>query len=441
MAGKRKSQRPCNSRRAQFMNDRFGMFIHWGIYSLPSRGEWVLSNEELSLDDYRRYLLYFEPDLYDPKDWARRARSAGMRHMVMTAKHHDGFCLWPTAETDFSVANTPYGKDLIEPFVDACRSEGLAVGIYFSLIDWHHPDFSIDIFHPRRNDPKAADINAQCDVARYQAFMKAQVTELLSQYGDIDMLFMDFSYPSQTYNGLPGKGREYWDSEGLMQLVRKLQPNVMVNNRLDLLDHEADFYTPECFVPDSPPKRDGKPVIWEAAFTMSESWGYQRDEDTFKSPEQLIQVLINMVSLGGNLLMNVGPTGRGCLDDRDLQALHVYTEWMRFHSRSIYGCGPSEIPNPKDCRLTQNGDRVYVHVFNWPYKHLHLKELGGKVKYAQLLNDASEVKWLPPGTRVTGEGEGLQGLDADDPPESTLILTLPVKKPDTPVPVIELILD
>lgn len=441
MAGKRRAQGPDEAARRQFMNDRFGMFVHWGIYSLHGRGEWVLSNEEMSLQDYRRYLEYFEPDLYDPKDWARWARAAGMRHIVLTAKHHDGFCLWPTKETHLNVSNTPYGKDLIGPFVEACRAEGLSVGLYFSLIDWHHPDFSIDIFHPLRNDPNAADRNSKCDVGRYQAFMKAQVTELLTQYGDIDVLFLDFSYPNQNYNGMPGKGHEYWDSEGLMDLVRKLQPNALVNNRLDLLDREADFYTPECFVPDTPPCRDGKPVVWEAAFTMSESWGYNRDDVDWKSPQQLIQVLVNMVSMGGNLLMNVGPTGRGSLDDQTLNALDVYKKWMQLHSRSIYGCGPSEFPIPTDCRLTQSGKRLYVHVFNWPYKHLYLKELGGRVKYARLLNDASEIKWLPPGKRVTGEGEGLQGLDADGLPESTLILTLPIRKPDTPVPVIELVLE
>ena len=425
-----------------FVGQRFGMFVHWGIYALHAQDAWLVSNSEMDISDYqRRYTQQFDPDHFDPKDWVARAKAAGMRHVVMTAKHHDGFCLWPSRETDFHVGNTPHGQDLIRPFVEACRSEGLSVGLYYSLIDWSHADFAIDIFHPRRNDADAVKKNAECDIPNYQKFMKAQVTELLTEYGDIDILFMDFSYPTQTYRDLPGKGHEYWDSEGLLKLVRELQPNILVNNRLDLLDQEADFYTPECFVPDAPPTRKGKPVAWEAAFTLAESWGYNRDEGDWKSPEQIIQVLVNMVSMGGNLLMNVGPNGRGALDSRAKHSLDICRDWMKFHGRSIYGCGPSEFPAPIDCRLTQNGDRVYVHVFNWPFKHLYLKGFGGKVKYAQLLNDASEISWLPPGQRVLGEGEGLQGLDVDSVSESTLILMLPVKKPDTPVPVIELFLE
>lgn len=428
--------------KAWFRHDRFGMFIHWGIYSLQTGGEWLRSRVGMSQADYLRYFQRFDPDLYDPREWARAAKAAGMTHMTLTAKHHDGFCLWPSAETDFHVGNTPYGRDLIEPYVEACRAEGLRVGLYYSLIDWSHPDFTIDVNHPDRDAPDLEALNRGRDMGRYRAFMQAQLREILGgRYGTIDHLFMDYSYPSQHYRGVPGKGHADWGSHELLALVRELQPTALVNNRMDISDVEADFYTPECFVPHAPPARGGKPVDFEAAFNLNESWCHNRDEWRWKSPHQLIQVLVTMVSMGGNLLMNVGPTGRGNLNEPTLAALRAYGDWLRLHGRSIYGAGRSDHEAPHGCRLTQRDNRVYVHLFNWPYKHLYLPGLGGKVGYAQLLHDASEIEMLPPGKLVKGEGEGLIGLDETGAPLDMLILQLPVQKPAVEVPVIELFLD
>ena len=234
------------------------MFVHWGLYTLHADAEWHWSYNEVSKEEYHKYLRYFDPDLYDPREWARMAREAGMTHATLTTKHHDGFCLWPSRDSDFTVANTPHGEDLVGPFVEACRNEGIRPGLYFSLIDWNHRDFEIDIFHPLRNIDDPIAYNEGCKVAAYQEFMRSQVSDLLTSYGKIDHLFMDFSYPNQVFRGLPGKGRDYWDSENLLNLVRQLQPDILVNNRMDLIDVKADFYTPECFIPSSPPLKDGK---------------------------------------------------------------------------------------------------------------------------------------------------------------------------------------
>ena len=415
-----------------FTHDRFGMFIHWGLYSLAARHEWVKSRERLDDDAYGRYFDHFNPDLYDPIEWAATARAAGMKYVVLTTKHHEGFCLWDTAQTDFKVTNTPYGKDVLQPFVNACRAAGLRVGFYYSLLDWHHPDFPIDIFHPLRDREDSAALNAGRDVRRYAAFMRAQVRELLTSYGPIDIMWYDFSYPNRDYRGLPGKGRDEWESAQLLRLTRELQPRIIVNNRLDLPPGEIDFYTPEQFQPREWLKVDGWPVVWETCQTFSGSWGYDRDETTWKSPEQLIQMLVSSVACGGNLIMNVGPTGRGTFDGRALAALGVYEDWMRLHSQAIYGCSQSEFTAPADCRFTQSEDAVYLHVFNWPYRHLHLEHMAGRVAYAQLLNDASEVKLLEPGRH----DEWSIGQVATD----TLTLELPVVKPNVVVPVIELFL-
>jgi len=419
-----------------FTHDRFGMFVHWGLYSLGARHEWLKNREEIDDAGYQKYFDNFDPDLYDPKEWARRARAAGMKYVVLTAKHHEGFCLWDSKATDYKVTNTPYGKDLLKPFVDAFRAEGLRIGFYYSLLDWHHPDFPIDVHHPLRNRDNVAELNQGRDISRYAAYMREQVTELLTQFGQIDIIWYDFSYPNRTYNGLPGKGRDDWQSVELLALTRRLQPGIIVNNRLDLVglgDFLPDVTTPEQYTPRSAPVINGQLPTFEVCHTFSGSWGYHRDEASWKSPEQLVQILVNSVSLGGNLLMNVGPTARGTFDRRAIDALEVYGEWLSLNGRSIYGAGASKYTAPQDCRLTQRGNRLYVHIFNWPFRHIHFDGLGGKVKYAQLLHDASEVHWIDP----QGEVDSNIGFAVA---ENTLTLELPVLKPDVVVPVIELIL-
>jgi alpha-L-fucosidase len=415
-----------------FTEARFGLFIHWGLYAAPARHEWVQSREEIPAARYQRYMDYFAPDCYDPRTWARAAREAGMRYVVLTTKHHDGFCLWDTQHTPYAVTNTPHGRDLVGPFVAACRAEGLRVGFYYSLIDWHHPDFPIDIFHPLRNDPAAAQLNQQRDIRRYAAYLHAQVRELLTRYGPIDIIWYDFSYPDRSYRGLPGKGREDWQSEALLALTRALQPGIIVNNRLDLPHTLADVHTPEQFQPREWLTIGGQPVVWETCQTLSGSWGYHRDEATWKSPAQLIGMLVSTVACGGNLLMNVGPTARGAFDPRACAALAVYRDWMQLHERSIRGCTQSSFSAPPDCRLTQRGDRLYLHLLAWPFRHVHLAGLAGRVAYAQLLHDASEVRLLEPG--------GHDEWSIADTDATTLTIELPVQRPDVVVPVVELFL-
>ncbi len=220
-----------------FVNDRFGMFIHWGLYALPARHEWVKQREELSDEQYAPYFKYFNPVRFDPGKWADLAREAGMKYMVITSKHHDGFCLWDSQHTDYKATNTPWGKDLLAEVVAAFRSRGLKIGFYYSLIDWRHPDFTVDRIHAQRNHPDRAGLNRGRDMSKYRDYMKDQVRELLSNYGKIDVIWYDFSYP-----GEDGKGRDDWDSPGLEALSRSLQPGIIINNRLDL-PSSADFHT------------------------------------------------------------------------------------------------------------------------------------------------------------------------------------------------------
>jgi alpha-L-fucosidase len=423
-----------------FVRDRFGMFIHWGLYALAARHEWVKQREEIPDAVYEKYFKHFDPDLYDPNLWASAAAGAGMKYFVVTTKHHEGFCLWDSKLTDYKATNTPAKRDLLKPMVEAFRARGLRVGFYHSLIDWHHPQFAIDDLHSMRNHPDRAKVNARRDQMKYVEYLHGQVRELLTEFGAIDVLWMDFSYPAgQGYwrNLKQGKGRDEWQSEKLYKLIRELQPKVVLNDRMDL-PSGWDVKTPEQFQPRGWVTVDGKPVVWEACQTFSGSWGYHRDEASWKSVEQLVQMLIDSVSKGGNLLLNVGPTGRGEIDERALSRLQGIGEWMKRHSRSIYGCtqAPAEFVCPRDCRFTYNPTtrRLYLHVFAWPFRHLHLENFAGRVEYAQLLNDASEVKLLE---RVEEENYG--AMKAKRKP-TLLTLELPVQKPNVTVPVIELFL-
>lgn len=422
---------PTDGNTKWFTHDRFGLFIHWGLYALPARHEWIKNREKISTEDYEKYFRHFDPDLYDPNVWASAAADAGMKYFVITTKHHEGFCLWDTDLTDYKASNTPYGKDVLTPMVEAFRARNMKVGFYHSLLDWHHPEYALDELHPQRDDAEFIAANAHRDSAKYVEYLTEQTKELLTRFGKIDILWYDFSVAASSR--FPGKGKDLWQSESLIKTIRQLQPEIIINDRLEI---DQDVKTPEQFQPREWVRVNGEPVVWEACQTFSGSWGYHRDEESWKSLDQLIHMLIDTVSKGGNLLLNVGPTGRGEFDARVLERLQGMGQWMKRHSRSIYGCtqAPEGIIAPQDCRYTYNPEtnRLYVHVFTWPYQYIFLEGLADKVEYAQLLNDASELK--------QGVDSWHAGQTNSIDSKSTLALELPIKKPNEVVPVIEIFL-
>ena len=424
---------PTDGNTEWFVNDRFGLFIHWGLYALPARHEWVRHNERICNDEYVKYFKHFDPDLYDPNLWAAAASEAGMKYFVVTTKHHEGFSLWDTDQSDYKATNTPYGRDLLTPMVEAFRAKNMKVGFYHSLLDWHHPDYTIDSLHPLRDNLEERAKNTERDLNKYVDYLHAQTKELLTRFGKIDILWYDFSIgPSEWHSA---KGKNQWRSEELIKLIRSLQPEIIINDRLEI---DQDVKTPEQFQPREWVRINGKPVVWEACQTLSGSWGYHRDEESWKSLDQLLQMLIDNVSKGGNLLLNVGPTGRGEFDYRALDRLQGMGEWMKRHSRSIYGCtqAPAEFKAPEDSRFTYNPKtkRLYLHLFAWPFRYIHLDGIADQVEYAQLLNDASEVKMLK------NVPEAAYGSMTESREKSQLTLEVPIKKPNATVPVIELFL-
>lgn len=347
--------------------------------------------------------------------------------------------MWDSAFTNFKVTNTPAKRDVLREFVDAFRAEGLQVGLYYSLIDWHHPDFTVDNRCPgftwlKQNkyltvdDAAVVEANKGRDMGRYRAYLKNQIRELLSNYGKIDILWFDFTYP-----GPYGKTREDWDSEGIVRLIRQLQPQALLDNRLGLkeTDWGWDFMTPEQYAVKSWPTWNGRRVPWENCQTFSGSWGYSRDEETWKSPHQLISLLSQTVSCGGNLIMNVGPTAMGEFDPRALEALSQYGRWMNLNADSIYGCtvAPEGFDAPDGTVLTYQPktNRLYLHLLNYPVGSLPF-DFADKVDYAQFLHDGSEVKI------TLGDKTAISIRTPEDR------LVLPIKKPDVAVPVVELFL-
>ena len=420
-------------------NDRLGMFIHWGLYASPARHEWVKRNERMNNEEYQKYFEIFNPDLYNPSEWAKKAKEAGMKYAVITSKHHEGFCLFDSDYTYYKATNTPIGRDLLKEWVEAFRAEGLKVGFYYSLLDWHHPDYTIDRNHPlsASSDKEYDKLNKGKDMNVYRQYVKDQVREILTNYGKIDIIWLDYSFPSRKdYDH--GKDRNDWDSENLLKMVRELQPQIIINDRLDLLDVEGgwDFTTPEQYKVSKWPEKNGVKVPWETCQTFSGSWGYYRDEMTWKNTKQLLVLLIETVSKGGNLLLNVGPTARGTFDYRANENLEEIGEWMKYNNRSIYGCteAPPEFVAPDNTLLTYNPEtnRLYVHLLDYPMKWFTLKGFEGKVKYAQFLHDGSEIKFGKPRHNVTHQ---------ETKGEDDVILILPMVKPNVEIPVIELILN
>ncbi|WP_336775057.1 alpha-L-fucosidase [Paenibacillus sp. MMO-58] len=380
-----------------FLQDRFGMFIHWGLYAIPARGEWIRNGERISVEDYQVYFDEFNPERYDPKEWAKAAKAAGMKYAVLTAKHHDGFCLFDSQLTEYKSTNTTCGRDLVREFLDAFRAEGLKVGLYYSLLDWHHPDYPAygDRHHPMRdNEAYKRDPER---FAGYLDYMHGQVRELLTGYGKLDIMWFDFSYDEM-------KG-EAWRATELMEMIRSTQPHIIVDNRLDAGGegggsiytnnpnlYAGDFASPEQIIPPSGvTDEEGNSIPWEACITLNNNWGYSAADYTYKSAKTVIRKLVECVSKNGNLLLNVGPNAKGEIPRESLDILEEVGEWLGKNGDSIYGCVEADLPKPEWGRYTRKGNKLYAHLLEESIGPIGLVGLAGRVKQARLLSDGSEV--------------------------------------------------
>lgn len=349
--------------RMQWWHDaRFGMFIHWGLYSIRGRHEWSMELEATPVAEYEELAKQFNPKPDPARDWAKLAKRAGMKYMVLTTKHHEGFCLFDTQYTDYSAPKV-CGRDLVAEYVQAARAEGLGVGFYYSLMDWRHPDGA------RCAEDEAAR-------QRFVAYIHGQVRELMTNYGKVDILWYDVNWPLSA---------EGWESAKLNQMVRELQPDVIINNRSGLPE---DFSTPEQDI-----RAEENERSWEACMTMNESWGYHKTDDAWKTPKQLIRNLITCARQGGNYLLNIGPKADGSIPEESVHILNSVGEWMDKYGHTIYDAESCQVDLPFFANFTRKGNILYVHAHFWPGREWAIGGLRSEVKSARLMPSGNPVKF------------------------------------------------
>jgi len=415
---------------------RFGMFVHWGLYSglagswdgKPLVGksgmEWIQWHVSADTNTYAKQAVpLFKPKPDFAREWARLAREAGCCYLVFTTKHHEGFALHDSKVGEFD-AGSILNRDLVREIVEACRAEGIKIGFYHSVIDWHHDQYdftkSRQLPHPLLENP---DPNDKRDHAKYVDFLHAQVNELVSNYGQVDILWWD-------YSGEDFQGQEAWRADDLMKMVRARQPGIVMNNRLfrkpeagfvsmqphgispQLDTKYGDFITPEQHIPAT-----GMPgVDWETCMTMNNTWGYDAQDDDWKSDETMIRNLIDIASKGGNYLLNIGPTGDGSVPKESVKRMQAIGRWMKANGESIYATIASPFENTPWGRCTRKpldggGTRIYLHVFDWPADgRLTIPGLAQKARGAKLLADGQALD-----VRIDGDG---------------LVIRLPAVAPD-----------
>ncbi|MCU0916286.1 MAG: alpha-L-fucosidase [Planctomycetes bacterium] len=418
-----------DERMAWWRDARFGLFIHWGLYAVPAGtyqgervkgiGEWIMNNAKIPVAEYEKFAGAFNPTGFNADEWVRLAKAAGMRYIVITSKHHDGFCLWDSKVTTWDIMDaTPYQRDILKELAAACKKHGIKLCFYHSIMDWHHPDAQAP-FYPNYNDTKQSNPN----FARYvDTYLKPQLAELLTNYGPLGVLWFDGEW-IQDWTEPQGKA--------LYEYVRSLQPQILVNNRvgkgrkgmegLSKSDEYAgDFGTPEQQVPAT-----GLPgVDWETCMTMNDTWGFKSYDDNWKSTEQLIQTLVDVASKGGNFLLNVGPMPEGLIPQASIERLQAVGKWMAVNSESIYGTTASPFERPAWGRCTAQGNKRYLHVFRWPVDgRLEVPLAGGDApEKAYLLADKKRaaLPMLEGANRVTISLPG----QAPDPIDSVVVLVL-----------------
>lgn len=355
---------------------RFGLFIHWGLYAIPAGewngeavpgvGEWIMYHGKIAPDEYATLVPQFNPVKFDADEWCRIAADAGMKYLVITTKHHDGFCLFDSQHTGFDIMATPFKRDIMREISEACRKHGLRIGWYHSIWDWSHPDASGERFDD------------------YARVLKAQVDELLTNYGPIDIMWFDGEWiPEWT----EGKGRDLYEH------IRRVAPRVIINNRVgkgragmaglhNPEENVGDFGTPEQEVPG----RGIPGYDWETCMTMNDTWGFKRSDDNWKSAATLVHHLIDTASKGGNYLLNVGPTAEGLIPQPSVERLQAVGAWLRVNGESIYDTTAGPFDRLAWGRCTRRGERLYLHVFDWP--------ADGVLPVPGLLNDVANARLL-----------------------------------------------
>ena len=374
-----------------FRQAKFGMFIHWGLYAVPAGewngrtnlGEWFQLEANLPTAEYAKFTEQFNPEKFDAKVWVKVAKEAGMKYIVVTAKHHDGFCLWPTKLSDWSICRTPWWqrthRDLLKELSAACREAGLVFCLYYSLPDWNYPDFPAEYSQTRmKGNPNAfhGSPKPDADIKKYAAYMKGQLEELLTQYGPVGIIWFD---GGGSFKGKGVNRAELLGSKEIIGLIHKLQPACLVNNRLDA--SLGDYGTPEQKIPGTK-----QTEAFEVCMTLNKHWGFNKFDHHWKESGEVIGKLADITSKGGNFLLNVGPTAAGEIPPDSVRILGEVGEWMAVNGEAIYGTVASPLDQaPAWGHVTSRPGKLYLHVFKWPADGKLMLVSSAKVTRAWLL--------------------------------------------------------
>ena len=414
-----------NARMQWFRDAKFGLFIHWGLYSVPAGewdgknkyAEWILHRARIPMSEYEKFVPQFNPVKFDAAAWVAMAKQAGMKYIVITSKHHEGFAMYDTKLTDWSIKSTPFKRDPMQELAAECKKAGIKLCFYYSIMDWRHPDYA-----PR--SPWNDTAKGETDMDRYVEYMKGQLKELVENYGPLGILWFD------------GEWEKTWTHErgkDLYNYVRGLQPDIIINNRVGKnrkgmkgisVGEEivGDYGTPEQVVP-----ADGMPAgeDWESCITINKHWGYNKTDDNWKSSTELIRMLIDIASKGGNFLLNVGPTSEGIVPQPSVERLHAMGEWMKVNGESIYGSKACPFKKaPSWGRITSKPGKLYLHVFDWPTDgRLVVPTPSSKLIKAYLLPDPNRKS-----LKITPKADGLE-------------IAVPSKAPDAAASVVVLEMD
>ncbi len=383
--------------RQWFQEAKFGLFIHWGVYSQLGDGEWVMQEQKISIDAYEKLPAFFNPIAYNADEWVRMAKDAGMKYITITSRHHDGFSMFDSQATDYTIVKkTPYKKDVLKQLAEACRKHDMKLFFYYSLLDWHHDDY-----YPRGRTGTEIDGRGTGEWEKYIAFMKAQLTELLTNYGDIAGIWLDGHWDQQQWDGKNwGDVQVDWHYIELYKLIHNLQPQCLIGNNHHLAPIPGeDFQMFERDLPGHNTTGWGTSAEHvgqlpkEVCETINGSWGFKLQDKAHKSEKQLIQYLVKAAGYGSNLLLNVGPMPNGEIQPEHKESLKNMGEWMRVNGETIYGTVQGPVSPSDEMASTQKGKTVYLHLLNKDKELYFIENFDAKFKNIKLYKNGKKVTY------------------------------------------------
>jgi alpha-L-fucosidase len=403
--------------RTEFMDDKFGMFIHWGASSVLGAGEWVMNNRGITVKKYEYLQQFFNPQQFDAQQWVSTAKNAGMKYIVFITRHHDGFSNWDTKYSDFKITNTPYGKDVLKMLSAECKKQGIKLGLYYSLLDWNRSDYPYET----GRTGKASGRTLKSNYDGYLQFMKNQMTELLTNYGDIMSVWLDGHWDQTNPEGSADLGsRINWRYDELYGLIHQLQPKCMIGNN----HHQSPFAGEDfqMFEKDLPGQNKGglsfqaasENLPLETCETINGSWGFNITDHNYKTVKELIHYLVNAASLNTNFLLNVGPMPNGVIQTEFQDTLNAIGKWMQVNGASIYGTRGAVTPTQEWGVVTRKNGNLFVHIFKRPSSNfIFLPGLKEKIGTAHLFAKQQKVKFkeVPEGLFIYTDELPLDDID------------------------------